>query len=118
MATVSTLSLVIASALFGPPPAQYLHFSTADTNPAIHPPMYSKEAATIVKIYTDNQKYNSISDSFNFKLTIFYNICRRSSLPLKGYMIAFPTILKGLVQAHYYNCSLSIKQFNAACIYI
>ena len=80
--------------------------------------MYSKEAATIMKIYTDDQKYNSISNSFNFKLTIFYNICRRSSLPPKGYITAFPTILKGLAQAHYYNYSLSTKQFNAAYTYI
>ena len=80
--------------------------------------MYSKEAAIIVKIYTDDQKYNGVSDSFDFKLTIFYNICRRSNLPLKGYITAFPTILKGLAQVHYYNYSLSTKQFNAACIYI
>ena len=57
---------------------------------------YSKEVATIVKIYTDNQKYNGVSNSFNFKLTIFYNICKRSGLPLKGYIVAFPSMLKGL----------------------
>ena len=55
--------------------------------------MYSKEAVTIIKIYTDNQKYNSVSDSFNFRLIIFYNICKRSGLPLKGYITAFPIII-------------------------
>ena len=84
----------------------------------MHPPMYSKEAATIAKIYTDDQKYNGVSDSFDFKLTIFYDICRRSGLPPEGYMTAFPTMLKGLAQAHYYNCSLFTKQFNAAYTYI
>ena len=54
MATVSTLPLATASAPPGPPPAQYLHPGTADTDPAMHPPMYSKEAATIAKIYIDN----------------------------------------------------------------
>jgi len=62
----------------------------------MHLPMYSKEAATIAKIYTDDQKYNRVSNSFNFKLTIFYNICKRASLPPKGYITAFLTILKGL----------------------
>jgi hypothetical protein len=59
--------------------------------------MYSKEAVIIAKIYTDDQKYNGVSNSFNFKLTIFYDIYRRSGLPPEGYISAFPTILKGLV---------------------
>jgi len=62
----------------------------------MHLPMYSKEAATIAKIYTDDQKYNGVSNSFNFKLTIFYNICKRAGLPPKGYITALLTMLKGL----------------------
>ena len=58
--------------------------------------MYSKEAVTIAKIYIDGQKYDRVSDSFNFKLTIFYNICKRAGLPPKGYITIFLTILKGL----------------------
>jgi len=96
MATASTLPLVTAPTLPSAPSAQYLHPSTANTDPTIHLPMYSKEAATIAKIYTDDQKYDRVSNSFNFKLTIFYNIYKRASLPPKGYITAFPTILKGL----------------------
>jgi hypothetical protein len=59
-------------------------------------PVYSKEVATIAKIYTDDQKYDGVNDSFDFKLTIFYNICKRSGLPLEGYVVAFPSMLKGL----------------------
>ena len=109
MVTAFTLFLTTAPILPGPPSAQYLHPNTANTNPNIHLPMYSKEAAIITKIYTDDQKYNSVSDSFNFKLIIFYNIYRKFSLPPKDYISTFPTILKGLAQAHYYNYSLSIK---------
>ena len=109
MATVSTLSLVTAFALFSSLSAQYLYPNTANTDPTIHPPIYSKKVVIIVKIYTDDQKYNSVSNSFNFKLTIFYNIYRRSSLPPKSYITTFPIILKGLVQVYYYNCSLFIK---------
>jgi len=95
-AIASTLPLVTAPIPPGAPPAQYLYPSTANTDPAIHLPIYSKEAATIAKIYTDGQKYNGVSNSFNFKLTIFYNICKRAGLPPKGYITAFLTMLKGL----------------------
>ena len=48
------LPAVTAPALPSPPPAQYLHPNTANTNPAIRLPIYSKEAVTIAKIYTDD----------------------------------------------------------------
>ena len=80
--------------------------------------IYSKEAATIAKIYIDNQKYDGINDSFDFKLTIFYDIYKRSGLPLNGYMIAFLIMLKGLAQEHYYNSNLSTRLFLKACDYI
>jgi len=37
-----------------------------------------------------------MSNSFDFKLTIFYDVCKRAGLPPKGYITAFLTILKGL----------------------
>ena len=36
------------------PLTQYLYPSTANTDLVIYPPIYSKEAATIAKIYTDD----------------------------------------------------------------
>jgi hypothetical protein len=58
--------------------------------------LYKKEAAIVVKMYMDSQKYNRVSESFDFKLTIFKDICRRASLQPNDYIIAFPTMLKGL----------------------
>ena len=75
----------------------------------------AKEVSMVAKIYTDDQKYSGVDDSFDFKLTIIHDICNRSGLPPEGYMTAFPTMLKGLAQAHYYNCSLSGKSFDDAC---
>jgi len=80
----------------------------------MHLPMYSKEVATIAKIYTDDQKYNGVSNSFNFKLTIFYNIYKRAGLPPKGYITVFLTMLKGLAQDYYYNGSLLTRSFTEA----
>ena len=60
----------------------------------------------------DDQKYNGINKSFNYKLRIFYNIYKRSGLPLVGYTKAFPTILKGLIQDNYYNYKLGGRLFS------
>ena len=81
-------------------------------------PIYSKEVAIIIKIYIDNQKYNRVNNSFNFKLIIFYNIYKRSGLPLKGYIVVFPNILKGLTQDYYYNSNLKLRLFIKAYNYI
>ena len=81
-------------------------------------PRYNKKVAIIAKIYTDNQKYDRVSNSFNFKLTIFYNICKRSSLLLEGYIVAFPSMLKRLAQDHYYNSNLKSRPFTKTYNYI
>jgi hypothetical protein len=80
-----------------PPTTPYTLYTLAvPAQPIARAVSFSKEVATIAKIYTDDQKYSRVSNSFDFKLTIFYDICNRSSLPHEGYMTAFPTMLKGL----------------------
>ena len=72
----------------------------------------------MVKIYIDSQKYNKVNKSFNLKQIIFKDIYKKASLQLDNYIIAFPTILKGLAQDHYYNCTLSAKIYLEAYTYI
>ena len=72
----------------------------------------------VAKIYTDSQKYDRVSESFNFKLTIFKDICRRAGLQLDDYIIAFPTMLKGLAQDHYYNRTLLARIYLEAYTYM
>ena len=62
-------------------------------------------------MYTDNQKYNSISSNFNHKLTIFYNICEQVDVPEGAYLKALPLILQGLALNHYYNARLAALTF-------
>jgi hypothetical protein len=71
----------------------------------------------IAKVYTDGQKYNR-STSFDYKLTIFYNIYKRSGLPYKAYVIVFLTMLKGLTEEHYYSNNLADRSFEYTCVYI
>ena len=63
---------------------------------------YKRELNTIIKIYTEESKYKSNRDSFNFKLTIFYNIYRCANILYKAKAKAFPIILKGLVLNFFY----------------
>src|SRR6266568_2388725 len=76
-----------------------------------------KEIIIIAKVYIDGQKYDR-TISFDYKLTIFYNIYKRSSLPREGYVTAFPTILKGLAEDYYYSSNLADKPFEDTYIYI
>jgi len=71
----------------------------------------------IAKVYTDGQKYDG-TISFNYKLTIFYNICKRSGLPYKGYATIFLIMLKGLAEDYYYSSNLANKLFKDTYIYI
>ena len=75
---------------------------------------YGKELVNIVKLYTDDQKYNGISGNFNFKLIIFYNIYNRVDILLNAYLKALPFILIGLALNHYYNSRLAILIFDKA----
>jgi hypothetical protein len=66
-----------------------------------------KQISDIAKMYTDKQKYNSVNHSFDYKLAIFLNICRRNDLPENLLSKAFPIMLKGIALDHYYNNMLS-----------
>jgi hypothetical protein len=75
----------------------------------------AKLMAEVAKIYTDEQKYNSTNGSFDHKLTIFLDICKRVELPEEALMRAFPTMLKGLALDHFYNALLSQCTYQEAC---
>jgi hypothetical protein len=51
----------------------------------------------VAKIYFEIQKYNGTNSSFDYKLTIFLDICQYIELSEEALARAFPTILKGLV---------------------
>ena len=63
---------------------------------------YKQELNIIIKMYIKESKYKSNRDSFNFKLTIFYNIYGCTNILYKVKAKAFPIILKGLVLDFFY----------------
>jgi hypothetical protein len=88
------------------------------TAPTQNAPNYGKEIGIVAKMYTKEQKYSRVNESFNYKLKIFYNICKRAGLPNTAYINAFPTMLKGLAQDHFYNHNLSKRPFDQVCTHI
>ena len=63
---------------------------------------YRQELNIIIKIYIKESKYKNNKNSFNFKLAIFYNICRCTNILYKAKAKAFPIMLKGLVLDFFY----------------
>ena len=71
-----------------------------------HPPLIvgnGRELGNLLKIYSDDMKYSGGNDSLNLKLHIFYDLCRKASVPTESFGDAFSTMLKGKAQEYYYD---------------
>jgi hypothetical protein len=75
----------------------------------------AKLIGEVNKNYTPDMKYDGTNSHFDYKLTIFHNVCERVDLPHEAYIRAFPIMLKGLALAHYYNAQLSQLPYFDAC---
>ena len=77
---------------------------------------YRQELNIIIKIYTEESKYGDNKNSFNFKLTIFYNICGCANILYKTKAKTFPIMLKGLVLDFFYsNNTINKSSFQDIC---
>ena len=74
----------------------------------------AKLVSKVGKNYNNGIRYNGTSSHFDYKLLIFHNVCQRFNLSREAYIRAFPYMLKGLAEAHYYNAVLSRLSFNNA----
>jgi hypothetical protein len=106
-----TLPLALPLPLAPPPPPQ--PYPNAPQLPST-----ARLIGEVAKIYTKEQKYNRSNGNFDHKLTIFLDICQYIELPQEALMRAFPTILKGLAQDHFYSNQLSQHTYKEACINI
>ncbi len=98
-----------------PPPLPRSHQQKTEPLEPTNLPSTGRLISDIAKIYTDEQKYDGTNGSFDHKLTIFTDICQRVELPEIALMKAFPTMLKGLAQDHFYNNQLSKRTYEEAC---
>jgi hypothetical protein len=56
-------------------------------------------------MYTDESRYSSENDNFDYKLVIFNDLCSRADIPDIGDIRAkaYLTMLRGLALDHYYS---------------
>jgi hypothetical protein len=69
---------------------------------------FGKELANLAKLYTKKSKYNRENDNFDYKLTIFHNLCDRADVLLKAKTKGLPIMLRGLALRQYY-LNINIK---------
>jgi len=57
----------------------------------------------LAKLYTDEAKYSGENDNFDFKLTIFTDLCQKADILKQEFSQAYSTMLRGLALDHYYT---------------
>lgn len=64
-------------------------------------------------MYKEEKRYDGHSTgSFDYRLTIFYDICKLANVPLKAYLDAFPGMLKEMALSRFSNYkAANIKNF-------
>lgn len=62
-----------------------------------------RELADMAKSYFDEDKYSGSQDRFDFKLTIFKDICQRINLAEDKWIKGLPIMLKGNARTYYYQ---------------
>ena len=72
-------------------------------DPAPEDANWGQRIGNLNKIYEESSKYSAEGDNFDYKLRIFYDKCRMTSVPEEAYGIAFPTMLKGTALEHYHQ---------------
>lgn len=75
---------------------------------------HNRELATLIKIYSENDKYSGEGDSFDYKLQIFEDLCEKANIPDKDNIRvkAYSTMLRGLARDHYFANITVMKAMN------
>ena len=76
---------------------------------------YSRDLATLIKIYIKESKYSRENNNFNYKLTIFYNLYNRVNIPQAAKIKGFLIILYSIIFNFYYRNKITYVTFNNIC---
>jgi hypothetical protein len=74
---------------------------------------YSKDLATLAKIYTEESKYSKEDNNFNYKFTIFNNFYNRVNIPQAAKIKGFLIILYSITLDFYYKNKVTYITFNS-----
>jgi hypothetical protein len=73
---------------------------------------YSRDLATLAKIYIEESKYSREDNNFNRKLIIFNDLCDRVDIPQEAKIKGFPTMLHSIALDFYYKNKATYITFN------
>jgi hypothetical protein len=76
---------------------------------------YSRDLATLAKIYTEESKYSREDNNFNCKLMIFNDLYDRVDIPQAAKIKGFPIILHSIALDFYYENKVTYITFNSIC---
>ena len=76
---------------------------------------YSKKLVLFDRIYKDEKKFGGTDDSFDYKLLLFYDKCRRAGLSKRAYIYGTPIMLTGQTQSRFYKTRNTILIFDEFC---
>ena len=76
---------------------------------------FGREITNLAKLYTDKVKYSSKQDNFDFKFKIFQNYCLRAGVPKQAYIIAIPSMLRGLALKYYFTHLKDLNSLENIC---
>ncbi|RAL68650.1 hypothetical protein DID88_007360 [Monilinia fructigena] len=62
-----------------------------------------RDLSNLAHLYTDNEKYSSEGDNFEYKFQIFISHCSRLDIQPQSIMRAFPTMLTGVALDFYHT---------------
>ena len=66
---------------------------------------FSRELTSLAKLYTSNDlKYSSIGDNFDYKFKVFLDHCRQAALPKDRLAEGISMMLRGQVLDYYFTC--------------
>ena len=78
----------------------------------------NRALANLAKMYKEKLQYGGENDNFDFKLTIFRDLCKRAGILSTARNLAYPTMLRDLALEHYYinlNNTSEIPPFEELC---
>ena len=76
---------------------------------------YSKKLVLFNRIYKDEKKYGGIDNSFDYKLLLFYDKCKRAGLSKHAYIYKASIMLIKQIQSRFYKIHNMILIFDEFC---
>lgn len=107
-------------------PVDYLRAST-ETGTPVQPALpqqlniqrsFGSDLVNFAKVFTDDMKYSGEDDHFDYKLSVFHDVCERIGITLLNRVKVYPTLLKGPALDHYYTYVAAKAKATGTCLTI